>query len=90
KIPHVWYGDNIQTHMLPRTAIEPETHRNYFKQTAQTLMRRHIMRRFIWVYMENLQKKRQLVPKMKEARRLGKRAYLAFDTLYIDGTPLRA
>ncbi|KAH3701763.1 hypothetical protein DPMN_076759 [Dreissena polymorpha] len=25
---------------------------------------------------------------MKEARRLGKRAYLAYDTLYIDGTPL--
>jgi hypothetical protein len=37
-----------------------------------------------------IMKRRQLVPKMKEARRLGKRAYLAYDTLYIDGTPVRA
>jgi len=35
-------------------------------------------------------KRRQLVVKMKEARRLGKRAYLAYDTLYVDGTPVRA
>ncbi|XP_052238593.1 uncharacterized protein LOC127849881 [Dreissena polymorpha] len=39
---------------------------------------------------EVLQKRRQLVPQMKEARRQGKRAYLAYDTLYIDGTPVRA
>ncbi|XP_052225073.1 uncharacterized protein LOC127840700 [Dreissena polymorpha] len=39
---------------------------------------------------EVMMKRRQLVPKMKEARRLGKRAYLAYDTLYIDGTPVRA
>ena len=39
---------------------------------------------------EVIRKRRLLVPKMKEARRLGKKAYLAFDTLYIDGTPVRA
>ncbi|KAH3727717.1 hypothetical protein DPMN_053662 [Dreissena polymorpha] len=39
---------------------------------------------------EVIQKLRVLVPKMKEARRLGKRAYLASDTLFMDGTPVRA
>ncbi|XP_052225006.1 uncharacterized protein LOC127840635 [Dreissena polymorpha] len=38
---------------------------------------------------EVMSKRRQLVVKMKEARRLGKRAYLAYDTLYVDGTPVR-
>ncbi|KAH3800853.1 hypothetical protein DPMN_154496 [Dreissena polymorpha] len=33
---------------------------------------------------------RQLVPKMKESRQLCKRAYLAYDTLYIEGSPVRA
>jgi chromosome segregation ATPase len=37
-----------------------------------------------------VQKRRKLVTKMKEARRQGKRAYLAYDTLYIDGVPQRA
>ncbi|XP_052784275.1 uncharacterized protein LOC128220063 [Mya arenaria] len=37
-----------------------------------------------------IQKRRVLVPKMKEARRQGKRAYLAYDTLYVDGTAVRA
>ncbi|KAH3813001.1 hypothetical protein DPMN_141447 [Dreissena polymorpha] len=37
-----------------------------------------------------IQKRRRLVPKMKDARRQGKRAYLAYDTLYIDGVPQRA
>ncbi|XP_052256425.1 uncharacterized protein LOC127861783 [Dreissena polymorpha] len=37
-----------------------------------------------------IQKRRKLVPKMKDARRQGKRAYLAYDTLYIDGVPQRA
>ncbi|XP_052278539.1 uncharacterized protein LOC127877007 [Dreissena polymorpha] len=37
-----------------------------------------------------IEKRRKLVPKMKEARRQGKRAYLVFDTLYIDGNAVRA
>ncbi|KAH3828684.1 hypothetical protein DPMN_130666 [Dreissena polymorpha] len=37
-----------------------------------------------------MMKRHQIVPKMKEARQLGKRAYLAFNTLYIDGTPMSA
>ncbi|KAH3868348.1 hypothetical protein DPMN_031491 [Dreissena polymorpha] len=37
-----------------------------------------------------IKKRRKLVPKMKEARRQGKRAYLVFDTLYIDGNAVRA
>ncbi|XP_052762106.1 uncharacterized protein LOC128204742 [Mya arenaria] len=37
-----------------------------------------------------IQKRRMLFPQMKEARRLDKRAYLAYDTLYIDGTAVRA
>jgi hypothetical protein len=36
-----------------------------------------------------IQKRRKLVPKMKEARRQGKRAYLAYDTLYINGEQVR-
>jgi len=39
---------------------------------------------------EVIEKRRKLVPQMKEARRLGKRAYLAYDTLYINGTAVRA
>ncbi|KAH3751834.1 hypothetical protein DPMN_186410 [Dreissena polymorpha] len=35
-------------------------------------------------------KKGNWCQKRKEARRLGKRAYLTNDTLYIDGTPVRA
>ncbi|KAH3739659.1 hypothetical protein DPMN_046313 [Dreissena polymorpha] len=31
-----------------------------------------------------------IIAKNEETRRLGKRAYLAYDTLYIDGTPVRA
>lgn len=37
-----------------------------------------------------IQKRRKLVPQMKEARRQGKRAYLAYDTLYINGKAVRA
>ncbi|KAH3810027.1 hypothetical protein DPMN_138409 [Dreissena polymorpha] len=39
---------------------------------------------------EVIEKRRKLVPQMKEARRLGKRAYLAYDTLYIYETAIRA
>ncbi|KAH3722135.1 hypothetical protein DPMN_065088 [Dreissena polymorpha] len=37
-----------------------------------------------------IQNRRKLVPKMKNARRQGKRAYLAYDTLNMDGVPQRA
>ncbi|XP_052788391.1 uncharacterized protein LOC128223149 [Mya arenaria] len=37
-----------------------------------------------------IQKRRKLVPQLKEARRQNKKAYLAYDTLYIDGTAVRA
>ncbi|KAH3837548.1 hypothetical protein DPMN_110941 [Dreissena polymorpha] len=33
-------------------------------------------------------KRRRLVPKMKEAKRGGERAWIAYDTLYIDGRPV--
>ncbi|KAH3771862.1 hypothetical protein DPMN_173191 [Dreissena polymorpha] len=33
------------------------------------------------------EKRRRLVPKMKEAKRDGKKAWIAYDTLYIDGRP---
>jgi len=34
-------------------------------------------------------KRRQLVPKMKEARRDGKTSWISYDTLYINGKPVR-
>jgi hypothetical protein len=34
-------------------------------------------------------KRRLLLPKMKEARKQGKTAWLAYDTLYIDGRPVK-
>ena len=39
---------------------------------------------------EVIEKRRKLVPQMKEARRLGKRAFLAYDTLYINGSAVRS
>ena len=38
---------------------------------------------------EIIAKRRKLVPKMKEARDQGKKAWIAYDTLYIDGRPIR-
>ncbi|XP_052212302.1 uncharacterized protein LOC127831372 [Dreissena polymorpha] len=35
------------------------------------------------------EKRRRLIPKMKEAKREGKRAWLAYDTLFIDGHPVQ-
>ncbi|XP_052238670.1 uncharacterized protein LOC127849972 [Dreissena polymorpha] len=37
-----------------------------------------------------IEKRRKLVPKINEARRQGKRAYLVYDTIYIDGNAVRA
>lgn len=34
-------------------------------------------------------KRRRLLPQMKEARKAGKPAWLAYDTLYVDGKPVR-
>lgn len=34
-------------------------------------------------------KRRKLVSKMKEARDKGKKAWIAYDTLYIEGKPVR-
>ncbi|XP_045214306.2 uncharacterized protein LOC123564644 [Mercenaria mercenaria] len=34
-------------------------------------------------------KRRKLLPQLKEAKRAGKKAWLSFDTLYIDGKPMR-
>ena len=34
-------------------------------------------------------KRRRLVPKMKEARQQGKSAWLSYDTLYVDGRVVR-
>lgn len=39
---------------------------------------------------EVVDKRRKLLPKLKEAKRLGKRAYLAYDKLFVDGTPVEA
>ncbi|KAH3850486.1 hypothetical protein DPMN_092898, partial [Dreissena polymorpha] len=36
---------------------------------------------------EVLEKRRKLVPHMKDARKEGKRAWIAYDTLYVDGKP---
>ncbi|XP_060576681.1 uncharacterized protein LOC132733999 [Ruditapes philippinarum] len=33
--------------------------------------------------------RRKLIPKLKEAKQAGKRAWLAYDTLYIDGKPMK-
>ncbi|XP_052222380.1 uncharacterized protein LOC127838566 [Dreissena polymorpha] len=38
---------------------------------------------------EVLEKRRKLVPHMKDARKEGKRAWIAYDTLYVDGKPVR-
>ena len=38
---------------------------------------------------EILEKRRRLVPQMKDARSKGKRAWIAYDTLYIDGKAVR-
>lgn len=38
---------------------------------------------------EVMDKRRRLVPKMKDARKEGKRAWIIFDTLYVDGKPVR-
>jgi hypothetical protein len=35
------------------------------------------------------EKRRKLIPKMKEARSKGSRAWLSYDTLFIDGRPYR-
>lgn len=34
-------------------------------------------------------KRRKLLPRLREARKDGKTAWLAYDTLYIDGRPVR-
>ncbi|KAH3885721.1 hypothetical protein DPMN_009717 [Dreissena polymorpha] len=38
---------------------------------------------------EVVAKRRKLLPKMREARDQGKRAWIAFDILYVDGRPVR-
>jgi hypothetical protein len=38
---------------------------------------------------EVIDKRRKLVPKMKDARREGKTAWIAYDTLYINGKPVK-
>ncbi|XP_052233227.1 uncharacterized protein LOC127846089 [Dreissena polymorpha] len=38
---------------------------------------------------EVVAKRRQLLPKMKEARSNGKRSWISYDTLYVDGRPVR-
>lgn len=50
------------------------THYNVFEQFPQ----------------EVVAKRKRLVPKMKEARRQGKRSWIVFDTLYIDGKPVKS
>ncbi|XP_052217926.1 uncharacterized protein LOC127835529 [Dreissena polymorpha] len=64
---------------------ERETVRKLWKELDGTLYR--VFEQFP---QEVIEKRRKLVPQMKEARRLGKRAYLAYDTLYIDGTAVKA
>ncbi|XP_052812861.1 uncharacterized protein LOC128240302 [Mya arenaria] len=39
---------------------------------------------------EVLDKRRRLVPKMKDARKEGKRSWIVYDTLYVDGKPVRS
>ncbi|KAH3706569.1 hypothetical protein DPMN_065956 [Dreissena polymorpha] len=34
-------------------------------------------------------KRRKLLPNMKEARAKGKRSWIVYDTLYVDGRPVR-
>lgn len=34
-------------------------------------------------------KRRQLLPRLKDAKKAGKRAWLAYDTLYVDGKPVK-
>ena len=34
--------------------------------------------------------RRKLVPKLKDAQKEGKRAWISYDTLYIDGSPVKA
>ncbi|KAH3702922.1 hypothetical protein DPMN_077950 [Dreissena polymorpha] len=38
---------------------------------------------------EVVSKRRKLLPKMKEARAKGKRSWIAYDTLNVDGRPVR-
>jgi hypothetical protein len=38
---------------------------------------------------EVVAKRRKLLPKMKEARSNGKRSWISYDTLYVDGRPVR-
>ncbi|KAH3690077.1 hypothetical protein DPMN_193039 [Dreissena polymorpha] len=49
-----------------------------------------VFRVFEQIPQDVFQKRQQLVPKIKDARRQGKRAYLANATLYIDVVPQRA
>ncbi|KAH3712811.1 hypothetical protein DPMN_072568 [Dreissena polymorpha] len=36
-----------------------------------------------------LEKRRKLVPKMKDAQKEGKRSLIVYDILYVDGMPVR-
>lgn len=36
-----------------------------------------------------IEKRKKLLPKMKDARKAGKKAWLAYDTLYVDGKPVK-
>ena len=38
---------------------------------------------------EVVDKRRRLLPKLKEARQQGKSAWLSYDTLYVDGRAVR-
>ena len=38
---------------------------------------------------EIVAKRKRLMPKLKEAKRDGKRAWISYDTLYIDGRPVK-
>ena len=38
---------------------------------------------------EIVEKRRKLIPKLKAARQQNKRAWISYDTLYVDGKPVR-
>ncbi|KAH3772640.1 hypothetical protein DPMN_173981 [Dreissena polymorpha] len=38
---------------------------------------------------EVLEKRRKLVPKMKDAKKEGKRYWIVYDTIYVDGKPVK-
>ncbi|KAH3753329.1 hypothetical protein DPMN_032700 [Dreissena polymorpha] len=38
---------------------------------------------------EVVEKRRKLVPKMKDAKKEGKRSWIVYDTLYVDGKPVK-